>query len=98
MSADAFSDRFHHQSLAWLQIALAPEPILHRGSERVDRHTEADLQQTVSNRQRVVKNRVVGEVAHSKVVDPGDRTGVGRPIEVEAQDSQLAGKHPESSR
>src|SRR5438105_492788 len=58
------------------QISLPPEPILHCRFQFFQRNPRSDFQHTISRRQSVVKNLVIGEVAHGKAIQPLDGTGL----------------------
>jgi hypothetical protein len=51
------------------------------------------LQQPVPSRQGVVEDRIVGEVAHGKVVDPANRARVRRAGWIDSLDGDAAHKH-----
>lgn len=53
----------------------------------------ACLEQSVALGQRVVEDRIVGEVAHGKIVDPSQRTGVGTPIRIDPENGEMAREH-----
>src|SRR5580700_5201217 len=59
--------------LAWFQIALATKPVLHRSPQRVDGHAMSNFEQSIARGKGVVEDRIVGKVAHRKVVDLLDR-------------------------
>jgi hypothetical protein len=61
----------------FLEVTLAVEPILHGGGEAVERDSIADFESAVGEGKGVVEDGVVGEVAHGKVVEPLDGTGLG---------------------
>jgi len=60
-----------------LEIAFAAEPILHGRLEAIEGDAVAGFEQAIGNGQRVVEDRIIGEVAHGEVVDPGNGAGVG---------------------
>src|SRR4051794_8125483 len=81
------------QSLAGFEVALAPEPVVHGGLQAIKRDTVAGFEQALSYRQGVVEDRLIGEVAHRKVVDPADGTGMSLAVRVDPLDGKFAGKH-----
>ncbi len=83
----------NQKRLSSLEVAFAVEPVFHAGAETVEGNTVADLQQTVFDRQGVVKYGVVGEVAHREVVYPGDGAGFGLACGVGVFDLHSAGEH-----
>src|ERR1041385_282905 len=52
------------------QITLAPEPILHRFAQLVQRNFSADFHDSIRHRQGVIEDGRIGEVPHGKVVQP----------------------------
>src|ERR1035437_2011572 len=66
--------RFHQQGRVFWQIALAPEPVLHRASQAPQRDARADLHFAVTGWDRIVEPLVVGEVAQAEAVQPLQRT------------------------
>src|SRR6185312_4314403 len=65
---------FKYQLLSFRQIALLPEPLFHRLSQSIERNAGADFNHPISDRKGIVKNRIVGEIAHRKIVKPFQRT------------------------
>jgi len=68
------------------------EPVFHVGAEAVERDAAADFHEPVGDGKRVVKDRIVGEVAHGKVVEPVERAGLRLAVIFEG-DVDLAGEH-----
>ena len=66
----------HFKPLAGLEIPFAAKPVVHGGLEAGEGDAMAGLEQAVGDRKGVVKDGVVGEVAHGEVVDPADGTGM----------------------
>jgi len=62
--------------LAGLEVAFAAEPIFHRSLQSIEWHAVTRLQHSIGDGERVVKDCVVGEVAHGEVVDPADGAGM----------------------
>jgi hypothetical protein len=58
------------------QVALTPKPVFHVVAQAIERHPRSDLKYAISDRQRVVEDRIIGETAHGEVVEPLDRTRV----------------------
>ena len=81
------------QAFPWLEIAFAPEPIFHGGLETVEGYAVADLKERIGDGKRVVEDGVVGEVAHGKVIDLADGTGVTFAGGVDAVNGEAAGEH-----
>ena len=81
------------ECLARFQIPFAAEPVFHRISQPIQRHARACLQQPVANRQRVIKNGVVGEVPHGEIIDPLHRAQPPIACCSNGFDLQFAQKH-----
>ena len=81
-----------------LDIPLPPKPLRHGRLQPVQGHLVPGLHQPVGHRQRIVKDRVVGEVAHGKVVDPAQRARMAHPGRVYPLHRELARKHAISLR
>jgi hypothetical protein len=60
------------EPLIGFQIAFAAKPVFHGQVETVERDAMAGFEQSVGGGKRVIEDRVVGKVAHGKVVDPAD--------------------------
>jgi hypothetical protein len=65
-------------------VSFAPEPIFHGWLEAIDWNPVSDLHQPVGHGEGVVKDGIVGEVAHGEVIDPPDRTGMTYPRGIDA--------------
>src|SRR6516162_206299 len=76
-SASVFFDQ--QASILW-QITLSAKPIFHGVLQFSQRHLGADLHQAVAQRQGIIKNAGIREVAHREAVQPLQRTGVLCPI------------------
>ena len=76
-----------------LELAFTPKPVLHSGLEAVEGDAVPSFQQSINNRKRVVEDRIVRKVAHSKVVDPVDRAGMALACGVDALDGESADEH-----
>jgi hypothetical protein len=74
-------------------IVSPPEPIFHPACQKVERNAVACFHQSIPKGKRVVKDGIVGEVAHGKAIDPVDRTWMRGACGVYAFDLKLAGKH-----
>ena len=61
--------------------------------ETADGDAAASLDESIGDRQGVVEDGIVGEVAHGEVVDPGDGTGVANACRVNALDHDSPKKH-----
>ncbi len=81
-----------HQPGIFGQIALAAKPVFHRVPKLIERNMRSNFQATVGYRQRVVKNRRVGEVAHAEIVEPFQRAGMELPF-VLVFHADFSGKH-----
>jgi hypothetical protein len=84
------------QPVAGFEVALAAEPVFHRGLQAMERYAVAGFEHAVGNRKRVVKNGVVGEVAHGEVVDPLDGAGVALACRIDSLNGELAREHDAS--
>lgn len=76
-----------------LEIALAAKPVFHGCPEAVERDAEASFEKAVGDGERIVKDGVVGEVAHGEAVDPLNGAGMGAAFGVNAFDLELAEEH-----
>src|ERR1022692_3523889 len=86
---------FHPQRCALEQVALAPEPVFHRGAQAFQRDARTDLHFTIADGDRIVEHLVVGKVAHAETVQPLQRTRM--PLaSLFVLDSNLAGEHENS--
>jgi hypothetical protein len=79
-------------------VIFATEPGFHVGLELVEGDAVAGFEEAVGDREGVVEDGVVGEVAHGEVVDPLDGTGVRRACGVDALNGELAGEHGQAKR
>ncbi len=86
-------DRKSLQPLLWLQVAFATKPVFHRGLQPVQRDAVARLENAVAGGKSIVKNGVVGEVAHGKVVNLADGTGMPFTRRVDTLDRKAPRKH-----
>jgi hypothetical protein len=64
--------------LLGFQVAFASKPVFHRGLQLIQQNAISRLQNPVCGRKSVIKNRIVGEIPHGKVVNLSDRAGVAR--------------------
>ena len=85
-----FGDR---QPVACFEIALAAEPVFHGGLEAVQGDAVPCFEEAVGGGEGVVKDGVVGEVAHGEVIDPVDGAGVMPALAIDSFDGQLAREH-----
>ena len=69
----------HPQSRSLRQVTLAPEPVFHGGPQSLHRHARSDLHLAVTYGNGVVKNLVVGEIAHAEAVEPFHWAGQSLP-------------------
>jgi hypothetical protein len=60
------------------QVAFASKPIFHRLLQLIQRNEVSRLQNPVCDRKSVIKDRIVGEIPHGKVVNLSDRAGMAR--------------------
>src|SRR5271166_5558149 len=70
---------FDDQDCTFRKIALAPEPIFHRGAQAFQRHARANFHPAVTGGNGVVKDLIVREIAHAETVQPLQRTGMALP-------------------
>ena len=75
------------------EVSFAAEPIFHGCLQSIEGNTVSTLEQPVGDGKGVVKDGVVGEVAHGKVVDPAKRAGMTAAFGIEALDGKLAREH-----
>ena len=71
-------------ALVCFEVALAPKPIFHRGSQPIEGHAMSRFEEPIGARQRVIEYGVVGEVPHGKVVDPVERARVAKAFRVDS--------------
>ncbi len=83
------------EGLVFGEVAFAAEPVLHGGLQGFKGDAGASFHEAVGDGEGVVEDGVVGEVAHSEVVDPADGTGVGVTGGGDAVDVEEAGEHPD---
>src|SRR5271157_5733704 len=74
------------------RAALAPEPVVHRSAQALQRHARANLHLSIAGGNSVVEDLVVGEIAHTEAVQPLQRAGMPLPGLL-VLDSYLAGEH-----
>ena len=74
------------------QVSLTSKPILHGVPELVHGYAGTNLHLAVGNRERVIEDTGVGEVAHGKAVEPFQRAGKTAAIGLVLH-ANLAGKH-----
>jgi hypothetical protein len=92
--ADALPDHLDHfEPLLSFQIAFAPEPIFHRSLQPIERHTISRFQNAVGDRKSIIKDRVIREISHGKIVDLADRAGVARARSVDSVHGDSPRKH-----
>jgi hypothetical protein len=53
----------HFKPLVCFEVPLAPEPVLHGGLKPFEGHAQTGFEHAIGNGQRIVKDRVVGEIA-----------------------------------
>ncbi len=61
---------------AGAEIAFAAEPVGEAVAEQIEGHARADFEEAVGDGKSVVKDGIVGEVAHGEVVEPVEGAGV----------------------
>jgi hypothetical protein len=83
----------HGKAFFWLEVALAAKPIFHRGLKAIERNAAASFEQAVGGGERVIKDCVVGEVAHGEVIDPMDWAQVMGAGGIDSLDGETARKH-----
>jgi hypothetical protein len=74
------------------QVALPAKPVLHGIPELVDGYVGTNLHLTVGNRERVVEDAGVGEVAHGETVEPFQRAGKSAAVRF-ILNANLSGEH-----
>ena len=79
--------------LARLQVAFASEPVFHRKMQAIEGNAIACFKNAVRNRKRIIKNRVVCEVAHCEVVDPRNGAGMAFARGINAHHGKSPHKH-----
>jgi len=79
--------------LVGFEIAFAAKPVFHGGLEAVEGDAVSGFEQPVGCGEGVVKDGIVGEVAHGEVVDLADGAGVRHAGGVDALDGDAAGEH-----
>jgi len=79
--------------LVGFDVSLAPKPVFHRRLQPIERHAMAGLQQSFGTGKRVVEDRVIGKVAHRKIIDPVQRAGVPIARCIDSVDRQLTHEH-----
>ena len=84
----------HFQLLTRLQVALAAKPVLHGRLKAREWHARSGFEHSVGQGQRVVEDRIVGEVAHGKVVDPANWARVPRAAHIDPLNGKPACEHP----
>lgn len=75
------------------EVAFAAKPVFHGGLEAVEGDVVAGFEQAIGDGEGVVKDGVVGEVAHGKIVDPVERAGSFGTVGGEAMDGNFAHEH-----
>ena len=75
------------------QVAFAPKPIFHRGLQLIQRNAISRFQNPVGNWKSVIKDRIVGEIPHRKVVNLSDRAGMSLARGVNSIHRQSPRKH-----
>src|SRR5271166_6033108 len=83
----------HFQPLVRLQVALATKPVFHGRLKAFEGHVRPGFEHSVGHGQRVVEDRIVGEVAHGKIVDPANRAGVPGAARVDPLNGKPAREH-----
>jgi len=81
------------QLLADLEVAFAAKPFLHGSLQPIERNTRPGLKNTITGGECVVKDRIVREIAHGKVVNPVDGAGMALTGCVDTLDGKAAGEH-----
>jgi len=81
------------QAIFRFKVAFAAEPVFHGNLQAVERDAVAGFEEAVGDGEGVVKDGVVGEVAHGEVVDLVDGAGVGLAGGVDALDGETADEH-----
>jgi hypothetical protein len=81
-----------YQARALRQVALTPEPILHGILELVKGNAGANFHLPVSDRQSVIEDGGIGEIAHGEGIEPFQRAGNGA-AGVVILHADLAGEH-----
>ena len=74
-------------------VPFAAKPVFHGRLQSIERDAMAGFEHPVGNGQRVVEDRIVGEVAHGEVVDPADGAGVGCAGRVDALNGDAPHEH-----
>ena len=75
------------------QVAFAPKPIFHRTLQLIQRNEVSCFQNPVCNRKSVIKDRIVGEIPHRKVVNLPDRAGMALACSVDSVHRQSPREH-----
>jgi len=75
------------------QVAFAAKPIFHRGLQLIQRNEVSCLQNPVCNRKSVIKDRIVGEIPHRKIVNLANRAGVALARGIDAVHRQSPREH-----
>ena len=75
------------------QVTFASKPILHCCLQLIQRNAISRLQNPVFNRESVIKDRIVGEIPHGKVVNLSDRAGMARAVGVDSIHRQSPREH-----
>lgn len=81
------------ESLAGFEVAFAAEPVFHGGLKTGKWDAVPHFEQAVSRWKRIVKDRIIGEIAHGKVVDPVDGARGERSRGVNPLDGEHTRKH-----
>ena len=81
------------EPLIWLEVAFTAKPVLHRGLQAIERDVVAGFKQSVGSGQRIVEDRIVGEVAHGEVVDPSDGARMRQTSRVDSLNGKPAHEH-----
>jgi hypothetical protein len=81
------------QALVRPYVPFAAKPAFHCEPQVVEGYTVAGLKQTVGTRQCVVKDRVVGEIAHGEIVDPAQWARMASPRRVNFPNRKPAHEH-----
>jgi len=74
------------------KVTLATKPIFHRGFKLGQWDARPNFHQAISNRQRLIKNARIGEVAHAETVQPFQWAGMV-PAVFYVLHADLAGEH-----